>query len=255
MTCVLASSNNIHFSKKHATSSSWMAVTLTVIMLWASAALADVRVLALGDSNTWGSDGLGGRYANDIRWPRVLVSGLGDTVLIEEGRIGRRTELTSEVQLDNLIRPVDAALPEIVARHMPLDLVIVMLGTNDIQAAMNRNATSVSRSAFTLARILKAGGVSQVLVVTPPPLQNPQNGRLARLFGTSEQASNELRLAFARASRLTGIPHFDAGSVAQADGPDGVHMTAQAHQSLGIALAPVVTSLLDDLILFQSNGD
>jgi lysophospholipase L1-like esterase len=205
---------------------------------------AEMRILVLGDSNTWGSNASGPRHGETVRWGRVLDAALPHAVVVEEGRIGRRTDLGAGRPFDNIGRAVTAPLPDLAARHLPLDLAVVMLGTNDLQSGQGRDPDTIARSAFSLARILKSRGVDQVLVVTPPPLTNPETGRLAYIFGGSQPGSEALSPAYARLSRQTGIPVFDAGSVIRADGADGVHLTAAAQQKLGRALAPVVADLL-----------
>lgn len=222
------------------------AVFLSVVMLCAAPlpGWAGMRILVLGDSNTWGSNASGPRHGETVRWGRVLDAALPHAVVVEEGRIGRRTDLGAGRPFDNIGRAVTTPLPVLAARHLPLDLAVVMLGTNDLQSGQGREADAIARSAFSLARILQRGGVKQVLVVTPPPLTNPENGRLAYIFGSSQPASEALSPAYARLSRQTGIPVFDAGSVIRADGADGVHLTAAAQQKLGRALVPVVARML-----------
>ncbi len=221
-------------------------VFLCVVMLCAAPVpgWAEMRILVLGDSNTWGSNASGPRHGETVRWGRVLDAALPHAVVVVEGRIGRRTDLGAGRPFDNIGRAVTTPLPDLVARHLPLDLAVVMLGTNDLQSGQERDADIIARSVFSLARILQTGGVEQVLVVTPPPLTNPEQGGLAYIFGGSQPGSEALSKAYTRLSRRTGIPVFDAGSVTRADGADGVHLTAAAQQKLGRALAPVVADLL-----------
>ncbi len=215
-----------------------------LICLLPNLVLAEVRILALGDSNTWGSNASGSRHDAGSRWGPVMGAALGDAVIIEEGRIGRRTDLHHRAPLDNIGLAVLTPLPDVAARHLPLDLAVIMLGTNDLQAGLRRDAETIARSAFSLARILHAGGVQQVLVIAPPPLKNPQKGRLASLFGAAAEPSERLASAFSQMSQRAGIPMFDAGQVTKADGADGVHLTAKAQRRLGRAIAPAVQQLL-----------
>lgn len=222
------------------------AVFLCVMMLCAVPlpSWAEMRILVLGDSNTWGANASGPRHGETVRWGRVLDAALPHAVVVEEGRIGRRTDLGAGRPFDNIGRAVTAPLPDLVVRHLPLDLAVMMLGTNDLQNGQGRDADTIARSVFSLARILQTGGVEQVLVVTPPPLTNPEQGRLSYIFGSAQLGSEALSPAYTRLSRHTSIPVFDAGSVTRADGADGVHLTAAAQQKLGRALAPVVADLL-----------
>jgi lysophospholipase L1-like esterase len=208
-------------------------------------ALAELRILALGDSNTWGADATGSRYGVDSRWPMVMAADLPDAVVIEEGRIGRRTDIDGTGALDNIGTVVRRPLPDLVARHMPLDVAIIMLGTNDLQNGLGLTPEAIARSAISLARILQDGGVAQVLVVAPPPLRNPERGRLAGLFGSAEAPSQLLGQAYLDLGRTTAIPTFDAASVTIADSADGVHLTAEGHRRLGRALAVAVRRLIE----------
>lgn len=215
-----------------------------LICLLPNLALAEVRILVLGDSNTWGSDASGSRHDAGSRWGPVMGAALEDAVVFEEGRIGRRTDLQHGTPLDNIGLTVQTPLPDVAAQHLPLDLAVIMLGTNDLQAGLRRDAETIARSAFSLARILRAGGVRQVLVVAPPPLEDPQKGRLASLFGAAAEPSEHLALAFSQVSERTGIPMFDAGQITKADGADGVHLTAKAQRRLGRAITPAVQQML-----------
>ncbi|KIC08555.1 hypothetical protein RA19_19015 [Leisingera sp. ANG-M1] len=214
------------------------------IYLLPSLALAEARILVLGDSNTWGSNASGARHDSGSRWGAVMGAELEEAVVIEEGRIGRRTDLQHGAPLDNIGLAVRTSIPQVAAQHMPLDLAVIMLGTNDLQAGLQRDAETIARSAFSLARILRAGGVRQVLVVAPPPLIDPHKGALGYLFGAAEEPSERLASAFSLMSQWTGIPMFDAGQIISADGADGVHLSAEAQRRLGQAIAPVVQQLL-----------
>ena len=206
--------------------------------------------MVLGDSNTWGSNASGPRHGDTVRWGRILDATLPDVSVIEEGRIGRRTDLGQRRALD----PSIDDFPDLVSRHMPLDLVIVMLGTNDLQSGHDHSADQVARSAFSLAQVISnANGYAEkpkVLVVVPPALHNPDSGALRRLFGQqSAHLSKQLAAAFTTVFETIpddAITIFDAGAVTDADGADGVHLTAVGHSKLGRALVPIVAQLLED---------
>ncbi len=207
--------------------------------------IADKRALILGDSNTWGSNPSGPRYDATIRWGSQIDQALPDITVIEDGLIGRRTDLGAGKLLDNIDRAVSSDLPTLVSQHMPLDLVIIMLGTNDLSGESVPEPETVARSVFSLARILRAGGVGKVLVLSPPPLTEPATGALGHLFGKAQPVSEQLADAYKRLSKKTGIAMFDVSSVTRADGRDGVHLTANAHSKLSRALIPVVSNILE----------
>ena len=90
------------------------------------------RILCYGDSNTWGYiAGSGKRYPHDVRWTGVVQRELGEGYqVLEEGLVGRTTVF------DNPFAPwrngIDYLMPCLIT-HKPIDLIIVMLGSNDLR--------------------------------------------------------------------------------------------------------------------------
>lgn len=137
------------------------------------------RILCFGDSLTWGwvpvADGMPTeRFPRDKRWTGVLADRLGDGyTVVEEGLSARTT---------NADDPTDprlngaAYLPSCLASHLPLDLVILMLGTNDTKAYFRRTPLDIAMGMSVLVTqvLTSAGGVGtgypapKVLVVAPP---------------------------------------------------------------------------------------
>ena len=89
-------------------------------------------ILCYGDSNTWGYDPVNAcRYDRNIRWPGVLQKELGQAYYVkEEGLCGRTTVWDDPVEgHKNGLKQ----LTPILHSHCPLDLVVIMLGTNDLK--------------------------------------------------------------------------------------------------------------------------
>ncbi len=101
------------------------------------------EVLCYGDSNTWGADPAGGgRFSRDERWPGVLQKSLGDEYhIIEEGLGGRTT--VWEDPIEGHKNGKEYLIP-CLATHAPLDLVIIMLGTNDLKKRFSVSAQDVA---------------------------------------------------------------------------------------------------------------
>ena len=100
------------------------------------------EILCFGDSNTHGyMPGIGTRYPADIRWSGRLGRLLGnDYHVVEEGMDGRTTAFEDEIQ------PYRSALGYIdpcLKTHAPLDLIIIMLGTNDTKTRYNVSAEEI----------------------------------------------------------------------------------------------------------------
>lgn len=239
-----------------------LAALAATVLIGMSSAQAEVqyRVLAFGDSNTWGWKATqkgfpAERHDDDSRWAGVLDKALPGTKVVVDGLVGRRTDLNGESDIALVeARDFNGALelPEAIARNMPLDLVLVMLGTNDLQSSVNRKPEQIATAAFELARLVgssekpvySAYGAPRVLIIAPPPMSDTTATPLSGLFQAGVEPSRLLGDAFAAKSRETGIPFFDAGSVTATDGVDGVHLSAENHKTLGLALAPIVERLL-----------
>ena len=236
-----------------------MATMLLVSFQTASFA-DDSRILVFGDSNSWGWQPIPEgfpttRYNDQTRWAGILDQNLKNADIVVDGLVGRRTNIDGAGDLgllgaDDFNGAKD--LPEAIARHMPLDLVIIMLGTNDLQSGVNRTPEEVAKSAFTLANLVTKSDkpiyssypAPSVLIVSPPPMSDTTKTPLSGLFQTGVAPSRHLGAAFAKEAKRTGIPFFDAGKVTATDGVDGIHLTADNHKSLGNALTPVVKKLL-----------
>jgi len=206
-------------------------------------------IMAFGDSLTWGTNPVqGGRHAYEDRWPTVLATSLGDGVrIIPEGLGGRTTAF------DDLTAAFDRngarTLPMLLASHSPLDLVIIMLGTNDLKAHISPTIHGAVAGMTRLIQIIRTFPYSwdmaapKVMVVAPPHLCNrasgegPQSGRII-----SEAA--KLAPAYRDLAAAQGCAFFDAATVAHPSDTDGVHLDAANTRAIGAALADPVRRLL-----------
>ena len=106
-------------------------------------------ILCYGDSITWGynpSDGT--RFSFGDRWPGILRTELGESYrVIEESVPGRTTNLDSPYLPDRNGRK---SLPLALECHMPIDLFILMLGTNDLWKALGLSASDIAASCMSL---------------------------------------------------------------------------------------------------------
>ena len=207
-------------------------------------------ILAFGDSLTWGADpASGGRHPIDDQWPVALDATLGAGYrVIAEGLNGRTT------CYDDHSGPCDRngtrALPVCLASHSPLDLVVIMLGTNDLKPALCGVTEGAVAGMRRLVQIVRSfpysqpWPVPQVLIVAPPLLLTGPAGPL-----TSELSVDQSKLfapAYAALAGELATRFFDAGQVCEASPVDGVHLEAGATRALGEALAPVCASILSE---------
>lgn len=206
-------------------------------------------VVCFGDSNTHGADPVtGGRFGREVRWPGVLARLLaGHARVIEEGLNGRTT-VWDDPFTDG--RNGRTYLLPCLRSHQPVDLLVLMLGTNDVKPMFTAEPFEVALGMQSLVDMAlgsgsgPAGGPPQVLVVAPPRLGEVT--ALSELWGFRDRQAKALALAplYETLARDHGVAFFDAGSIVEADSVDGVHFSAEGHGVLARALEPVVRGLL-----------
>lgn len=208
------------------------------------------RIMCFGDSNTWGATPAENlRYPEDVRWTGVLQRELGTAYrVIEEGHNGRTSILDDpmEGRLSGL--RYFAACCE---SQVPLDLIILMLGTNDLKARFNLGARVIANGLKRYLDVLKvvpmAGETPKVLLVSPilisPDYRN--HTLFSDMFGEdADVRSGKLAEAYREMAGETGIEWLDAAQYAKASPKDGVHMEAEEHEKLGMAMAEKVRQIL-----------
>ncbi len=205
-------------------------------------------VLCYGDSNTWGFDpGTGERFAPDVRWPGVLARGLGDGFrVVEEGLSGRTT--VRDDPIEGAHKNGRTYLRACLESHKPIDLVALMLGTNDLKQRFGASASDIAQGAASLAEEVMrggcgpGGGAPAVLLISPPPL-----GRLtelAEMFEGSAEKSVRFAGHYRRFADQYGCWFLDASEIIVSSDLDGIHFEEKEHNKLGEAVAARVAEIL-----------
>ena len=209
------------------------------------------QILVYADSLSWGIVPLTRkRLAFDERWPGVMEKKLnaqGQTVrVIEDCLNGRRTVW------DDPFKPGRngfVGLQQRIEINSPLALVILMLGTNDFQSMHQHNAWHSAQGIATLVTAIREAPIEPgmpippILVVAPPPIDNP-TGPLALKFSGSETKCAGLADAYREITATLGCHFFDSRTVTPSSRVDGIHLDADQHRALGEAMADVVRPLL-----------
>ena len=217
-----------------------------------------VRIMVFGDSISWGWEpnprGPSVRFPPDGRWPQVMQKELGgDYEVITEALNGRTTD-ASDNQLAGAGLNGSAYLPAAINSHHPLDLVIIMLGTNDLKAAYNRSPYRIALGAAQLIDICNTigGGIGtaypspKVLLICPAAL-NPiieQGPVFGEMFKGGLEKSRQLPKLYEGVAQLGGAAFFDANAAIATDGIDGLHISADAERKLGTAIAAKVKEIM-----------
>ncbi|MEP7455548.1 SGNH/GDSL hydrolase family protein [Phyllobacterium sp. SB3] len=208
-------------------------------------------VLCYGDSLTWGyiPDG-SGRHALEDRWPQVLQAELGAGVnVIADGLNGRTTAYDDH--LSGFQRNGAKTLTTVLGTHFPLDLIMIMLGTNDMKTFICGNAQGTKRGMQRLIEIVRTTPYQlnakppQILVMSPPALGETEGPEFRLTFEQGVEQSRLLAEFYRDAADFAGCAFFDAGSVAKVSPLDGVHLDAENTRAIGKAVAPIVRDILD----------
>lgn len=172
-----------------------------------------MRVVCFGDSNTYGydpQDPLGGRYDAKNRWVDLLAEKTGWQVR-NRGQNGRTIPLRYE-QVDRLLKA-----------NAPVDIFLVMLGTNDLLQGIGiQEVTDRMKTFLVHVRPL----CKQILLVAPPPMQYGSWVTDEHLLDASAQLSEALH----RLSERLDIPFADAGQWNVEIAFDGVHLTEEGNR-------------------------
>ena len=204
------------------------------------------RILCFGDSNTWGfiPDKPFTRYPSDIRWTGVLRRLLGNGFeVIEEGQNGRTT-VWDDPFGDHKNGKI--YLPPCLESHAELDLVVIMLGTNDLKAHFGLGAAEVAQGVKCLIGLVRnscagrQGSAPDLLVVSPPPLGKLR--LLAGIYGNAPVKSQDLSNQIGLITQLLDCPFMDAGEVVTSSSVDGVHWDADQHHKFGSAIHSYITT-------------
>ena len=211
-------------------------------------------VLCIGDSNTHGTrpmpslDGAG-RFGHEARWPSVMARALGPGFeVIAEGHPGRTTVHDDPTTGDyrNGVR----VLPALLESHKPLDMVVLMLGTNDLKYCYHVSAFDIALSLERMVRVVQGFGAGvdkaspDILVVCPSPIL--EAGCLAEMFAGGAVKSQALAAAIKTMTDRLGVGFFDAGAVIKVSALDGIHYEAEAQGTLGLALAAALRDHFGD---------
>jgi len=209
------------------------------------------QILIYGDSLSWGIvPATRERLDFARRWPGVLetkLSAQGHEVrVIEDCLNGRRTvwEDPFKPGRNGLV-----GLAQRIEASSPLELVVIMLGTNDFQSMHDFNAWHSAQGIAALASAIRHAPIEpgmpvpEILVVAPPPIRTPR-GPIAPKFEGGESKCRGVPEAYKQVCVELGCGFFDAATVTSSSNVDGVHLDAEQHARLGLAIAEVVASAL-----------
>ncbi len=207
-------------------------------------------VLCYGDSNTYGYNHKTGlRYPKNIRWPGVLQNLLGDDyTVIEEGCNGRTTIFDDPIEGWKNGRDY---LKPCLNSHKPVDIVIMMLGSNDLKRCFHANAEDIAAGAELLVKDIieftqvKQAFVPRIILVSPPEIG--EDIRNSVFFGSFDEDailhSRDFSKYFKKMAETNACEFVDAAAYIKPSTVDSLHLSAEGHKKLGEVLSGVVKNV------------
>lgn len=208
------------------------------------------RIVCFGDSNTWGYDAdTGGRFGEEVRWTSRLQKLLGEEwEVISEGLSGR-----TAVCDDPLFEGLNGLtyLHPCLMSHSPVELCIIMLGTNDTKERLSLTAMNIAQGITRLAvkaRSVRAGldgNNVDVMVVCPPVIGGKyRDSEIAQSMGEGcDKKSRELSKHLETLLGMEGIPFFDSGKRIGMNDTDCMHLDRKGHHEMALAIERMVNQM------------
>ena len=205
-------------------------------------------IACYGDSNTWGYDpATASRFSRNERWTGVLRQELGNEYeVIEEGLNGRTTVWDDPIE--GYKNGKEYLIP-CLETHKPLDLIIIMLGTNDLKKRFSLSAFDIANGAGVLVDIVKKSEAGpnntapKVLLMAPPPVAKLTD--FAEMFEDAEARSKKFSEHYHRVAQEHGCEFLDTSKVIISSDLDGIHFEIDEHQKLGKAVASYIKRLFE----------
>ena len=215
------------------------------------------HILCFGDSNTHGycadpDDCLGGgiRFTEEQRWTRLLQKALGeDYLVIEEGLSGRTTCFDDPIHEG--LNGLDYIYP-CLKSHEAIDLLIIMLGTNDTKDRFYASAACIALGMARLVNKAKStdcwgGKDPNILVIAPPPIgEGMLTSSVAATMGQlCVEKSRQIADSYREQCELLNVSFLDAGAIGcEFNTVDFMHLTSRGHRTLAEELAKLIPQLL-----------
>ncbi len=206
-------------------------------------------VLIYGDSYTYGKIPNGGRYDSEQRFTGITQKILQDTVeIMEEGLRGRT------IAGDNFFFPHRDGLQQfdgIIGSHLPLDLIILFLGTNDINSGSTKEPQEIVMGYHTYFAKLAWWGkhlslpIPKVAILAPPIIDEEKSYEsFQNIFKGSQQRSNALPAIIKKFAEKENVEFYDTSTIVSVSSKDGIHLDNNANRILGNELAKFINLIL-----------
>lgn len=215
------------------------------------------HIVCFGDSNTHGycadptdCEDCGNRFNENERWTSLLQNALGDDYLVIEEGLSGRTTVFDAPEMPGM-KGLDFIQPCLMT-HEPVDLLILMLGTNDTRAILNISPKGIALGLSRLVLWAKAtpdvwrNNQPNILVIAPPHILNClyQNDAYECMGPGCVEKSRQLADEYQKRCRDLGCTFLDAEGIAEFNHVDGMHLTKKGHAALAAKLTALVPAMV-----------
>jgi len=215
------------------------------------------NLLVFGDSNSWGftDKNEGQRY--DKRWPIVFVEYLNkigiSCNLKEDSLPGRTTDIDDERDGNHLngSRVFKSSL----LANSPIDMVLIMLGTNDLKVRFNKQPEDVANGIeklITIAQTTFSGvgswydqNFSKVIILCPPTLGELSNNSQWHNYGEWKggfEKSQKLYQSYEKVCSKKKVQLIDSNLLIQSSDQDPIHWSKSSHKIFGEKIAKIISN-------------
>lgn len=196
------------------------------------------EILCFGDSNTYGLvPRENRRFSYDERWTGILSSVLGEAFHVtEEGLCGRTTVFEDSCRYG---RKSSETLPLVLESHSDVDLIVLMLGTNDLKSGFRSNEKVIALGIEHLIKQIKSFNENiKILLVSPIHLGERvwENDYDPEFDSHSVEVSRNLKKEYSRVAEKFGVQFFAASDYVSPSETDQEHLDLEGHKKFAQAV-------------------
>ncbi|MDC1063564.1 GDSL-type esterase/lipase family protein [Flavobacteriales bacterium] len=210
-----------------------------------------INILCFGDSNTWGYDPANQtRFLKSIRWTGVLQNLLGDNFnIIEEGLNGRTTNVNEREEHSlgyyRAFRSSMDLVSVLIETNSPIDLVVIMLGTNDLKNNFNQSVNDISYNMRLVCETIINNDYfnsKSIILVSPTHINESSSSLLNSFIGTAEK-SKSLAKPYKKIADDLDLFFVDASKSVKTNQIDGLHWDSMQHSDFANSICLKIKSI------------
>lgn len=211
------------------------------------------KIVCFGDSNTYGYNAKDvNRFTEEERWTCLLAKRLGEGFHVAEEGLEGRTACLEDPLFEGLCG--FRYLYPCLMTHKPVDLLLIMLGTNDVKQRFSCTPANVAKGMERLvqkaldSKIAFRDNTPNILLIAPPAIEPGYAG--TSVYGEMGEGcdvkSRALAPLYEQVAQMTGCHYLDAGQVpgVEMNPYDFMHLSLEAHSAFAGFLAEMVPKLL-----------